>query len=83
MNIEFAGSHSRFHPWVPPHWLPVSVLETIETALLIKVTEMVQEKRHLFGSRASSPSSISIKSSDSGNFRTTADEGMEKISIEE
>ncbi|KAJ7130221.1 hypothetical protein C8R44DRAFT_62658 [Mycena epipterygia] len=79
LDVEFAGGHSRFHPWVPPYWLPTSVLETLEKALLQKIAEMVGEGAHLVGSRASSPASINSDQSPPKRFRTTADAIMARL----
>ncbi|KAJ7292767.1 hypothetical protein C8J57DRAFT_1210486 [Mycena rebaudengoi] len=57
-RVELAGGHSRIHPWVPPAWLPTSVLETLELALLLKIEQMVTTRAHTQSSRGSSPSSM-------------------------
>ncbi|KAJ6466270.1 hypothetical protein C8R45DRAFT_484359 [Mycena sanguinolenta] len=40
LTLHIAGAHSRFHPWVPPQWLPDDVVEEVEKHLL-KVIAMV------------------------------------------
>ncbi|KAJ6557309.1 hypothetical protein DFH09DRAFT_542515 [Mycena vulgaris] len=55
LDLELPGQHSSFFPWVPPHWLPTSILDELEKNLLTVVTSMIVEKKHLLGSRASSP----------------------------
>ncbi|KAJ7292801.1 hypothetical protein C8J57DRAFT_1267136 [Mycena rebaudengoi] len=54
LRLEYGGGHSRFHPWVPPHWLPSSVLEDLEKRLLHRVSDMVSIGAHLEGSRHTS-----------------------------
>ncbi|KAJ7873154.1 hypothetical protein B0H13DRAFT_2058639 [Mycena leptocephala] len=50
LELELPGRHGSYRPWVPPAWLPESLLKTLETALLTKVEQMVVAK----DSRASS-----------------------------
>ncbi|KAJ6585041.1 hypothetical protein B0H19DRAFT_407169 [Mycena capillaripes] len=81
VKLEFAGAHARFYPWVPPDWLPVSILEALEVSLLQTITDMVRDGEHLLGSRATSPSGISVKS-ETGvveGFETTAVASMVSI----
>ncbi|KAJ7491947.1 hypothetical protein FB451DRAFT_512250 [Mycena latifolia] len=57
--VELPGQHSRYHPWVPPHWLPLEILQALESELLQVVTRMLQNGMHLVSSRSSSPASAS------------------------
>ncbi|KAJ7468504.1 hypothetical protein FB451DRAFT_374913 [Mycena latifolia] len=57
LDLELPGQHNRYRPWVPPHWLPTSLLETLEKQLLGVITRMVSAGQHLRPSRASSPGS--------------------------
>ncbi|KAF7365056.1 hypothetical protein MVEN_00376800 [Mycena venus] len=57
VDLELPGRHNRYHPWVPPHWLPEALLEQLEQEMLIVVSAIVMKKEHLAMSRASSPAS--------------------------
>ncbi|KAJ7263979.1 hypothetical protein B0H12DRAFT_1230747 [Mycena haematopus] len=59
LELHISGAHSRFHPWVPPQWLPDDVMRELEKRLVAIVQSMVLEQTHLHGSRASSPASDS------------------------
>ncbi|KAF8214981.1 hypothetical protein K438DRAFT_1954988 [Mycena galopus ATCC 62051] len=56
-NVDIAGAHSRFRPWVPPKWLPSRVLNKLEEDLLKVVMKMMADRELFGGSRASSPAS--------------------------
>lgn len=64
LDLELPGRHNRYHPWVPPHWLPDSILIKLEAELLHIVTRMATVRDHLASSRASSPSSDDSASHD-------------------
>ncbi|KAJ7629362.1 hypothetical protein DFH06DRAFT_718849 [Mycena polygramma] len=56
VNVELPGRHDHYHPWVAPHWLPVSILEALEDRLLDTVDAMLAfAKPH--ATRTSSPGS--------------------------
>ncbi|KAF8183783.1 hypothetical protein K438DRAFT_1937442 [Mycena galopus ATCC 62051] len=48
LSIELPGQHSRYFPWVPPHWLPMDILQDIEARLLQVVTSMLMDGEHLY-----------------------------------
>jgi hypothetical protein len=54
-KLDLPGQHARFHPWVPPCWLPESVLLEIERRLLPIVGKLAHSPSP--ASRASSPGS--------------------------
>ncbi|KAJ6486072.1 hypothetical protein C8R47DRAFT_1128925 [Mycena vitilis] len=63
LRLEFTGSHSRVLPWVPPHWLPASVLESLENVLLREISKMVEDRSFLTNTnQALSPTSDSPRS---------------------
>ncbi|KAF8169157.1 hypothetical protein K438DRAFT_2024760 [Mycena galopus ATCC 62051] len=64
LSIELPGQHSRYFPWVPPHWLPIDVLQDVEARLLQVVTSMLMEEEHLASSRSSTPASDNSASSE-------------------
>jgi hypothetical protein len=55
IKLDLPGQHARFHPWVPPCWLPKPVLLKIESRLLPIVGKLAHSP--LPASRASSPGS--------------------------
>ena len=55
INLHIAGSHSRYHPWVPPQWLTEPVLQELEKELLTEVADMAT--KIILGTCASSPHS--------------------------
>ncbi|KAJ6524497.1 hypothetical protein B0H19DRAFT_594998 [Mycena capillaripes] len=40
-DLKIPEAHSRYHPWVPPHWLPQTVMEQLEKQLLAIVCGML------------------------------------------
>ncbi|KAJ6466273.1 hypothetical protein C8R45DRAFT_1021137 [Mycena sanguinolenta] len=66
LDLHISGAHSRFHPWVPPQWLPDDIIEELEKRLVKVVSELLVNP-----SRASSPTS---GSDDSGHFNFSAEE---------
>jgi hypothetical protein len=61
LEFELPGRHGSYRPWIPPAWLPESLLKTLETALLTKVEQMVVAK----DSRASSAANPMIQTGES------------------
>ncbi|KAJ7709627.1 hypothetical protein B0H17DRAFT_1190814 [Mycena rosella] len=57
LDLELPGKHLHYYPWVPPHWLPASILEAMDRRLIGIIDEMVTADRHLDTSRTSSPAS--------------------------
>ncbi|KAJ6466271.1 hypothetical protein C8R45DRAFT_484419 [Mycena sanguinolenta] len=52
LDLHISGAHSRYHPWVPPQWLPDDIMEELEKRLVMVVSEMLVNP-----SPASSPTS--------------------------
>ncbi|KAJ7601871.1 hypothetical protein FB45DRAFT_969603 [Roridomyces roridus] len=65
LTVQLPGAHSTFFPWVPPEWLPLDVLDSLEKTLLGHVKEMISGD-HLTRSRASSPFSDRVAAVESG-----------------
>ncbi|KAJ7721045.1 hypothetical protein B0H16DRAFT_379753 [Mycena metata] len=55
VKVQVPGSHTRFHPWVPPAWLPERVLLSLENKILMRLTEILGKSGFTSGSNASSP----------------------------
>ncbi|KAJ7058129.1 hypothetical protein C8F01DRAFT_1371567 [Mycena amicta] len=62
-DLNISGAHSRYHPWVPPEWLPDDILVEVETKLVERMTALLVRP-----SRASSPTSDGDRSSLAGVF---------------
>ncbi|KAJ7484078.1 hypothetical protein B0H11DRAFT_1196768 [Mycena galericulata] len=56
LQIKLPGRHNRYHIWVPPHWLPTQVLESLETEILNVITSMIVSKEKTACSRSSTGS---------------------------
>ncbi|KAJ6612678.1 hypothetical protein B0H10DRAFT_2222871 [Mycena sp. CBHHK59/15] len=52
-KFDLPGSHARWHPWVPPHWLPTTILQDLDHQFLSIVSNMVTTDAHLATSKAS------------------------------
>ncbi|KAJ7217096.1 hypothetical protein GGX14DRAFT_390927 [Mycena pura] len=77
LHLEITGSHNRYHPWIPPEWLPQPVMESLERELVDVVVGML-DLDHLATSRASSPTSDSTRANVSDTeLPSTPEEVME------
>ncbi|KAJ7757503.1 hypothetical protein B0H16DRAFT_1536844 [Mycena metata] len=56
-RLELPGQHGSYHPWVPPDWLPTSVLLEVEDRLLNVLEKLMVKPEEYLGSRSSSPAS--------------------------
>ncbi|KAJ7071852.1 hypothetical protein B0H15DRAFT_85349 [Mycena belliarum] len=64
VHVELPGRHSRYHPWVAPHWLPRQITAELESRLILIVHGMTKHMKDLHSSRSSSPSSDRSDSED-------------------
>ncbi|KAJ7067065.1 hypothetical protein C8F01DRAFT_657841 [Mycena amicta] len=58
IDLNISGAHSRYHPWVPPQWLPDDIIIELEIELIKRVSALLVRP-----SRASSPTGDSDKAS--------------------